>query len=61
MNPEDVLADPAASFWLKQAIRDCLARDPLDAANDASKLDELMQGRAKHLVAMQATRHNVTT
>ena len=32
---EQVLGDPAASFWLKDALRSALDRDPVDAANDA--------------------------
>lgn len=39
-----VLADPATSYWLKSAIEASLARDPVDALNDAlvlaSVLDE---------------------
>lgn len=36
--PQDVLADPAASYWLKDAIRALLERDPVDAACDAEVL-----------------------
>lgn len=45
MTPEDVLSDPTASYWLKEAIRACLERDPLDAAADASVLANLMESR----------------
>jgi len=37
---EQVLSDPAASFWLKDALRSALARDPVDAANDAEVLPD---------------------
>ncbi len=42
---EDVLADPAASHWLKAALRSALARDPVDAANDSAVLAQLLDRR----------------
>jgi hypothetical protein len=39
---EQVLADPAASFWLKGALSSALDRDPVDAANDAEVLAQLL-------------------
>lgn len=33
-----ILHDPAASAWLRSALRDLLVRDPVDAANDAEAL-----------------------
>ena len=33
-NADKVLAYPAASTWLKCALRDSLERDPVDALND---------------------------
>jgi len=39
---ERVLSDPAASFWLKEALRSALTRDPVDAANDAEILFSLL-------------------
>ena len=42
----DVLADPAASQWLKDALRTALARDAVDAANDASYLFAVLDKRA---------------
>ena len=41
-----VLADPAASQWLKTALRRALTRDPVDAANDAEMLAALLCDRA---------------
>ena len=45
--PEDVLLDPAASIWLKDALRSSLARDPVDAANDAEVLASLLEERCR--------------
>ena len=42
---EAVLADPAASYWLKNGLRSALLRDPVDAANDAEILAQLLQRR----------------
>lgn len=39
---EQVLADPAASDWLKAALRSALSRDPVDAANDSEILAKLL-------------------
>ena len=41
-----VLADPAASQWLKTALRRALTRDPVDAADDAEMLAALLRDRA---------------
>jgi hypothetical protein len=41
-----VLADRAASYWLKNAITTALTRDPVDAANDAEKLLLLLKDLA---------------
>lgn len=38
LTPEMIANDPAASFWLKQALASALLRDPVDAANDAAAL-----------------------
>jgi hypothetical protein len=46
---ESVLADPAASFWLKESVRSALSRDPVDAANDADILASLLNTRCKKL------------
>ncbi len=39
---EEVLRDPSASRWLKDALRSALLRDPVDAANDAEMLARLL-------------------
>lgn len=41
----EILADPAASSWLKNALREALSRDPVDAANDAEVLAKLLDRR----------------
>jgi hypothetical protein len=35
LNAEEILADQAASSWLRGALRSALERDPVDALNDA--------------------------
>lgn len=47
---EQVLADPAASDWLKVALRSALSRDPVDAANDAEVLAKLLDRRCRHIL-----------
>lgn len=39
---EQILADPAASGWLKAALHTALSRDPVDAANDAEVLARVL-------------------
>ncbi len=51
---EGVLADPAASFWLKNALRSALQRDPVDAANDAEVLAKLLDKRCRRLLTADA-------
>ena len=46
-----VLADPAASFWLKRSITSALDRDLVDAANDAELLAALLQARCDAILA----------
>lgn len=47
----DVIADPASSFWLKQALAAQLLRDPVDAASDAALLRHLLEARCAALFA----------
>ncbi|WP_198529937.1 hypothetical protein [Geminisphaera colitermitum] len=44
---EDVLTDFTASDWLKTALRGALTRDPVDAANDAEVLAQLLSKRTQ--------------
>ena len=48
MTPDQILADPAASSWLKTALASALERDPVDAANDAEILVNLLARRAEN-------------
>ena len=47
---EQVLADPAASFWLQAALRSALPRDPVDAANDSEILARLLERRCRAIL-----------
>ncbi len=43
---ERILADPAASDWLKSVLISALARDPVDATNDACTLLTALEAQA---------------
>ena len=47
---EQVLNDPAASDWLKSALRSALERDCIDAATDAAALANLLSDRASAIL-----------
>jgi hypothetical protein len=51
-----VIADPAASDWLRNAARAALARDPVDAVNDADILLGLLQPWAAAIVDAEIAR-----
>lgn len=51
---EQILHDPAASFWIKKALQTALDRDPVDAANDAEVLAEVLSGRCSGLLSGSA-------
>jgi hypothetical protein len=42
---EQLLADPATSYWLRDALRSALLRDPADAALDALILHDVLVAR----------------
>jgi len=48
---DEVLADPAASFWLKTALRSALCRDPVDAAHDSEILAQLLGQRCDAILS----------
>ncbi len=48
---DEVLADPAASFWLKTALRSALCRDPIDAAHDSWTLARLLEERCDQILS----------
>ncbi len=41
-----ILNDPSASFWLKDALRSALQRDPVDAVRDAELLAVVLANRS---------------
>ena len=46
-----VLRDPAASSWLKTSLCSALSRDPVDAANDAEVLAQLLESRCRDILS----------
>jgi hypothetical protein len=46
-----VLHDPAASSWLKTCLCSALSRDPVDAANDAEVLAQLLELRFRNVLS----------
>jgi len=48
---DEVLADPAASSWLKTALRSALCRDPVDAAHDSEILTRLLGKRCDRILS----------
>lgn len=48
---DEVLADPAASLWLKTALRSALCRDPADAAHDSEILARLLEERCDRILS----------
>ncbi len=48
---DEVLVDPAASYWLKTALRSALCRDPVDAANDSEILARLLEERCNQILS----------
>jgi hypothetical protein len=44
---EEILVDPAASSWLKDALRSALERDAVDALNDALALAGTLEARLR--------------
>jgi hypothetical protein len=46
-NSQEILADPAASQWLKVALQGAIERDPVDALNDALVLAATLEDRLR--------------
>jgi hypothetical protein len=44
---EQLMVDPATSFWLKATVRTALDRDPVDALNDALVLAAILDARLR--------------
>lgn len=49
---QKTLANKSTSVWLKQALESALERDPVDAANDAEVLTELLARRCDQLLGV---------
>lgn len=45
------LADPSTTYWLRDALKSALARDPVDALRDADTLASLLRERLADLTA----------
>ncbi len=48
---DEVLVDPAASYWLKSVLHSALCRDPVDAANDSEILARLLKERCDRILS----------
>jgi hypothetical protein len=46
----DHMRDPAASYWLKDALASAMNRDPVDAALDAELLASILMRRAREVL-----------
>jgi hypothetical protein len=53
---EEILADPSASFWLRNALLAAVSRDPVDAANDADVLARLLDKRCREILEAKPCR-----
>lgn len=53
---QEVIADRAASYWLRDAAKAAIARDPVDAVNDANFLLGLLQPWAAAIVDAEMAR-----
>lgn len=47
---EELLASPTVSHWAKDALRLALLRDPVDAAQDAAMLADVLNLHAEHVL-----------
>lgn len=48
---DQVLADPAASDWIKRSLGSAIQRDPVDAADDAEVLAKILGRRCRQILA----------
>ena len=46
-----VLSSPGCSRWLSDALRSAQERDPVDAANDAEVLSDLLARRCEQMLS----------
>jgi hypothetical protein len=52
---DDILKDPATSYWLKESLTTALQRDPVDASEDADLLAEVLDEQAKDVTQQQSS------
>ncbi len=50
---DDLLADQAASSWLRAALQSALERDPVDALNDALILAEVLDAHLRRELGLE--------
>jgi hypothetical protein len=55
LTADDVIADEAASFWLKSALQTALERDPVDALNDAIVLATTLEVRLRFVLDLDSS------
>jgi len=48
-----ILEDPAVSDWLKTALAEAIARDPVDALNDALLLAQTLDDRLREVLGLE--------
>ena len=48
-----ILEDPAVSDWLKAALAEAIARDPVDALNDALLLAQTLDDRLREVLGLE--------
>jgi hypothetical protein len=46
-----IIGNPSTSYWLSDALKAALKRDPIDAAHDAEQLASLLTQRAQEQTA----------
>jgi len=50
---QNILEDPAVSDWLKSALAGAIARDPVDALNDALLLAQTLDDRMREILGLE--------
>lgn len=51
-----ILKDPAASYWLKDALKSAVERDPVDAVNDAAVLLKVLRHKLDNVMTVNMLR-----
>jgi hypothetical protein len=55
---DDILEDKAASYWLKNALRSALERDPVDAVADAEILAAALKAHLEKILNLDIKEGN---